>query len=375
MGTLTGRLTGRPLTGRPLTATGTPSFGLEFLLSQRRPFLIRVGPFLDFLPFKGPFPPYGSPYGQTDYGEVGGLTGRLLALPFRGHLRADRLRGGWGPLRAPYQEASYENTPYRKRRPYEGLLREVLTSPHKRRTTQRKAGPVRGPLRASRLRGGWGPLWEGSLRGLLREHPLRKTPSLRGPARGGSHEFFHREGRRKGLREGWDLTALTGRLLTGRGPLRLLARLKEAPRTQNPKCRTQNSKSKIQNPKSKTQKVFFPFALGKPPRTQNPKSKTQNQKPKAQNPKSKIQNPKSKVVTAPSQGLGSYLSILSSTRRAVRQHHWKVLGLLARLPLAAEPAALTAATLAAGKRGARGSLKFRGLGFRVYGFRGLGFRV
>ena len=53
---------------------------------------------------------------------------------------------------------------------------------------------------------------------------------------------------------------------------------------------------KMQNPKSKTQKVFFPFALGKPPRTQNPKSKTQNPKSKTQNPKPKIQNPKSNIL-------------------------------------------------------------------------------
>ena len=55
-------------------------------------------------------------------------------------------------------------------------------------------------------------------------------------------------------------------------------------------------------------------------------------------------------MTACAQGLGSYSSI--------RQHHWKVHeGLLARLSLAPEPAALNAATLAAGKRGARESLR------------------
>ena len=71
---------------------------------------------------------------------------------------------------------------------------------------------------------------------------------------------------------------------------------------------------------------------------------------------------KARVACIRSQGLGSYSSISSGTRRAVRQHHWKVLGLLARLSLALEPAALSAATLAAGKCGARGSLS---LGFRV----------
>ena len=72
--------------------------------------------------------------------------------------------------------------------------------------------------------------------------------------------------------------------------------LGKPPRTQNPKSKTQNPKSKTQNPKSQTQKVFFPFALGKPPRIQNPKSKTQNPKSKTQNPKSKTQNPKPKIL-------------------------------------------------------------------------------
>ena len=71
---------------------------------------------------------------------------------------------------------------------------------------------------------------------------------------------------------------------------------------------------------------------------------------------------KARVACIHSQGLGSYSSIISGTRRAVRQHQWKVLGLLARLSLALEPATLSAATLAAGKCGARGSLS---LGFRV----------
>ena len=81
---LTGRLrTGRPLTGRLLTGDtfnyrkadgklrgGTlPELGGNFRLcavDQKRPFFLRVGPFLDLLPFKGPFP------------LTGALTGRLL---------------------------------------------------------------------------------------------------------------------------------------------------------------------------------------------------------------------------------------------------------------------------------------------------------
>ena len=65
----------------------------------------------------------------------------------------------------------------------------------------------------------------------------------------------------------------------------------------------------------------------------------------------------------------------------MRQHHGRVLGLLARLSLAPELAALTAATLAAGKCGAHGSLQCRAFRFRVFrvqgfwGVRFLGLRV
>ena len=47
-------------------------------IDQKGPFLIRVGPFLGLLPFKGPFPltgaltgrpPYGASYGEASYGE------------------------------------------------------------------------------------------------------------------------------------------------------------------------------------------------------------------------------------------------------------------------------------------------------------------
>ena len=97
---LTGRLlTGRPLAGRLLTGDtfnyrkaygkrrgGTlPELGGNFRLcavDQKRPFFLRVGPFLDFLPFKGPFP----------------LTGALTGRPPYG--------------KAPYGEASYGKTPY-----------------------------------------------------------------------------------------------------------------------------------------------------------------------------------------------------------------------------------------------------------------------
>ena len=84
---LTGKpLTGRLLTGRPFTKYrkaygklrgGTlPELGGNFPLcavDQKRPFFLRVGPFLALLPFKGPFPLTGArrpPYGKAPYGEA-----------------------------------------------------------------------------------------------------------------------------------------------------------------------------------------------------------------------------------------------------------------------------------------------------------------
>ena len=94
------RLTGRPLTGRLLTRRpltnyrkaygklrgGTlPELGGNFRLcavDQKRSFFPRAVPFLDLLPFQGPFP----------------LTGALTGKPPYG--------------KAPYGEASYEKAPY-----------------------------------------------------------------------------------------------------------------------------------------------------------------------------------------------------------------------------------------------------------------------
>ena len=60
-------------------------------VDHKRPFFLRVGPFLDLLPFKGPFPltPFKGPFPLT-----GALTGR----PPDG--------------KAFYGEASYEKAPY-----------------------------------------------------------------------------------------------------------------------------------------------------------------------------------------------------------------------------------------------------------------------
>ena len=103
-----------------------PELGGNFCLcavDQKRPFFPRAGPFLDLLPFKGPFsltgaltgPPYGkAPYGEASYGKAG-----------------------------PLQEAPYE----------EGRsLREgpgSRTGPSQRRTTKRltgRLGSYRKPL-------------------------------------------------------------------------------------------------------------------------------------------------------------------------------------------------------------------------------------
>ena len=84
------RLTGRPLTGRLLTrrpltnyrkgygklrGQTLPELGGNFRLcavDQKRPFFPRAGPFLDLLPFKGPFSLTGAltgpPYGKAPYG-------------------------------------------------------------------------------------------------------------------------------------------------------------------------------------------------------------------------------------------------------------------------------------------------------------------
>ena len=211
------RLTGRPLTGRLLTrrpltnyrkAYGKlrgetlPELGGNFRLcavDQKRSFFPRVMPFLDFPPFKGPFPLTGALTGRQPYGQ------------------------------APYGEASYGKAPLGD------FLRET-------------------PLITGKLTGRLGPYGKPLTR---RDGPYGKGRSLASP--------YGNSGNPKS-------------------------------KTQNPKSKTQNPKSKTQNPKSKTQKVFFPFALGKPARIQNPKSKTQNPKPKTQNLKSKTQNPKPKIL-------------------------------------------------------------------------------
>ena len=100
-------------------------------VDQKRPFFPRAGPFLDLLPFKGPFSltgatyeegPYGdrlmgSPYGEASYGKAGPLQeapyeeGRSLraGVPYGSFTEKDD-EEAYG--KAPYGEASYEKAPY-----------------------------------------------------------------------------------------------------------------------------------------------------------------------------------------------------------------------------------------------------------------------
>ena len=107
-----------------------PELGGNFRLcavDQKRPFFPRAGPFLDLLPFKGPFSP---------------LRDRLTGRPLTG-----RLLTGWALTGSPLRGGT------------------VLTG---------RAGPYRSPYGQTALR-------EGSLRGgFLREGPLRITGKLTG---------------------------------------------------------------------------------------------------------------------------------------------------------------------------------------------------
>ena len=86
---LTGAVTGRPVSYekapyelqeslREATGRDSTRIGWEFPLVRRRPKKVvsaRAGPFLDLLPFQGPFPLTGAltgrpPYGKAPYGEA-----------------------------------------------------------------------------------------------------------------------------------------------------------------------------------------------------------------------------------------------------------------------------------------------------------------
>ena len=150
-------------------------------VDQKKPFFPRAGPFLDLLPFKGPFslteaftgPPYGkAPYGEASYGKGG---------PYRKPLT--RRDGPYGKGRSPVQVLHREEQqkkrkpltrrdgPYEKGRSFmEGP--GSLTGPSQRRTTKRltgRQGPYGKPL---------GPYGQTDLRKglLLRGGFLREGP-------------------------------------------------------------------------------------------------------------------------------------------------------------------------------------------------------
>ena len=121
---LTGALTGKPPYGKaPYGLTnyrkaygklrgGTlPELGGNFRLcavDQKRSFFPRVGPFLDLLPVKGPFPLTGALTGRPPYGKV-----PYGPLPFQGPCPLTGALTGKPPYgKAPYGEASYEKAPY-----------------------------------------------------------------------------------------------------------------------------------------------------------------------------------------------------------------------------------------------------------------------
>ena len=109
----TKRLTGSALQGRTVLMGRAgpcrdPELGGNFCscaVDQKRPFLIRVGPFLDLLPFKGPFPLQdplrGGPYGNAPYGEGFLREGPLRALYGKPLTGNPVLTGRAGPYRDP----------------------------------------------------------------------------------------------------------------------------------------------------------------------------------------------------------------------------------------------------------------------------------
>ena len=176
-------------------------------VDQKRPFFPRAGPFLDLLPFKGPFPLTGAltgrpPYGKAPYGEASyGKAGRLQEAPYRGGtVLTGRAGVPYGSFTEKDDEEAYGKAGPLREAPYEEgrSLREgpVLTGragvPYGSFTEKDdeeaygKAGPLRKPL-------------------TKRDGPYEKRGSLTGRA-GVSLRVLHREGRRRGLRKSRALT-------------------------------------------------------------------------------------------------------------------------------------------------------------------------
>ena len=190
-----------------------PELGGNFRLcavDQKRPFFPRAGPFLDLLPFKGPFSLTGAltgpPYGKVSYGRAGPLqeapyeegrslregpviTGALTGRPPYGKAMGTDFTRIWrkrpffpgaGPFLdllpfkrpfsltgaltgPPYGKVSYGEASYGKAGPLQLRGGTVLTG---------RAGAYRSPYGQTALR-------EGPLRGgFLREGPLRITGKL-----------------------------------------------------------------------------------------------------------------------------------------------------------------------------------------------------
>ena len=335
---LTGRpltgwlLTGRPLTGRLLTGDtfnyrkdgklrgGTlPELGGNFRLcavDQKRPFFLRVGPFLDLLPFKGPFP------------LTGTLTGRLL-MGRKPKIQnpKPKTQNPKPKIQNPKSKTQKPKSKIQNPKGFLSFCRKASQNPKRKiqnpkPKTQNPKSKIQNPKpktqnprpsRADRLTGRplTGRLLTGRpLTGRLLTRDTFNYRKADGKLRGGTVPELGGNFRLCAVDHKRPLFLRVGPfldLLPFKGPFPLQGPLREGflwggnpkSKIQNPKPKIQNPKSKIQNPKSKTQKPkskiqnpkgFLSFCRKA---SQNPKRKIQNPKPKIQNPKPKTQNPKS----------------------------------------------------------------------------------
>ena len=205
-------------------------------IDQKRSFFPRAVPFLDLLPFEGPFPAYRGPYGQTALRE-GPFTGRLLTRrPLTNYRKA------YGKLRGetlPELGGNFRLCAADQKRPFFPRAGPFLDLP-----------PFKGPFPLTgaltgRQPYGQAPYGEASYGKAPLGDFLRETPLITGKLTGRLGPY------------GKPLTRRDGPY--GKG--RTLA---------SPYGNSGNPKSKTQNPKSKNPK----------PKIQNPKPKTQNPKPK-----------------------------------------------------------------------------------------------
>ena len=294
-------------------------------VDQKKPFFLRVRPFLDLLPFKGPFPltgaltgrpPYGkAPYGEASYGKA--PSGRFLTGDTFNYIT--RRDGPYGKGRSLTGRAGVPYGSLQKRTTKRLTGRQgQYGSPLRRGTVpMRRAGPLRegpgflygsftekddeeaygkGPYGKLLTRRN-GPYGKGrSLQKgrLLTGRPLTSYRKTYGKQRGGTLQelggnyglcavdqkksFFPKVGPFLDLLPFKGPFPLTGTPLTGNTVLtgasygRFLQALTGRALTGR---LLMGGKPKIQNP--------------------NPKSKIQSRKPKIQNPKPESNNPKSKT--------------------------------------------------------------------------------